>query len=175
MLCLAATLLWLTPAADDARRSASPSPQAQKKAASSSKDKVIAEVNAASGELADAQQGWLIESPQVFGLYQSIDAGRLTALKEILTKWETTRSDVARGEMEASERVMMMVLSWDTLEDQQDFLLKKGSVGGSGPGGDRPPGSRMVSGASNMSRSTSASSPFRFLSAPAVLILAKRG
>jgi hypothetical protein len=132
-----------------------PSPrQAQKKASSSSKDKVIAEVNAASEELNDAQQGWLIESPQVFGLYQTIDTNRLTALKEIFTKWETTRSDIARGEMEASERIMMMVLGWDTLDDLQDFLLKKGAAGGAGAS-ERTPGSRMVSGASNVSRNTS--------------------
>lgn len=110
-------------------------------------------MNAASEELNDAQQGWLIESPQVFGLYQAVDTNRLTALKEIFTKWETTRSDIARGEMEASERIMMMVLGWDTLEDLQDFLLKKGAAGGAS---ERTPGSRMVSGASNVSRNTSA-------------------
>lgn len=133
--------------------------QAQKKAASSNKDKVIAEVNAAQADLADAQQGWLIESPQVFSLYQSIDAARLTALKEVFTKWETTRSDVARSEMEASERIMMMVLGWDTLEDLQEFLLRKGA--GQAGAGERSNGNRNVSGASAMSRNTSESEPLQ--------------
>jgi hypothetical protein len=56
--------------------------------------------------------------------------------------------------MEASERIMMMVLGWDTLDDLQDFLLKKGAAGGAGAS-ERTPGSRMVSGASNVSRNTS--------------------
>jgi len=114
----------------------------------------MSELSDAQAGLADAQQGWLIESPQVFGLYQAVEEGRLAEVKEILAKWETSRSDIARGEMEGSERVMMGILGWDTMEDLQEFLLKKGHVGGGGGGRQAPPqsnGNRNVSNASAMS------------------------
>ncbi|KAL7412054.1 Muniscin C-terminal mu homology domain-containing protein [Mrakia frigida] len=128
--------------------------KAQKKVDSSRKEKTMSELSDAQSGLADAQQGWLIESPQVFGLYQAVEEGRLGEIKEILAKWETSRSDVAQREMEGSERVMMGILNWDTMEDLQEFLLKKGHGGGGGGGRSAPPqanGNRNVSNASAMS------------------------
>lgn len=112
----------------------------------------MAELSESQAAVNDAQQGWLIESPQVFSLYQAIDEGRLTEIKEILAKWETSRSDAARREMEGSEGAMMTILGWDTMEDLQEFLLKKGQSGGQGA--RAPPsvnGGRNVSGVSNIS------------------------
>jgi hypothetical protein len=116
----------------------------------------------------------------VLSLYQQIDEHRLQELKEIFTKWETSRSDCARMEMEGSEAVMMRILGWDTMEDLQDFLVRKGvsgagmgmydgGSGNAGGGAGRTPvvpmmrsetgsssqnGNRMVSNASVMTRAT---------------------
>lgn len=113
----------------------------------------MAELSDSQAALSDAQQGWLIESPQVFSLYQSIDEGRLSEIKEILAKWETSRSDAARREMEGSEGAMMTILGWDTMEDLQEFLLKKGQSGGGQSSRVQPNanGNRNVSGVSNIS------------------------
>lgn len=73
--------------------------------------------------------------------------------------------------MEGSEGVMMKILGWDTMEDLQDFLLRKGTSGGALGSGDvgrrtvsmmrsetgnsSQTGSRMVSNTSAMSRANS--------------------
>lgn len=122
----------------------------------------MAELSDAQAALADAQQGWIIESPQVFALYQSIEESRLSEIKELLAKWETSRSDIARNEMEGSERVMMAILGWDTMEDLQEFLLSKGQTGGGGmsgagrAGGGGARGPPQTNGNRNVSTASSA-------------------
>ncbi|CED85589.1 Predicted proline-serine-threonine phosphatase-interacting protein (PSTPIP) [Phaffia rhodozyma] len=128
--------------------------KAQKKAESSRKEKTMAELADAQSSLADAQQGWFIEAPQVLALYQEIDESRLERLKEIFAKWQTTQGDISRENLESCERRLNGIFGWDIASDLQEFLLKKGMGSGDIVGGSRMDveRARQVSGVSVASR-----------------------
>lgn len=114
----------------------------------------MSELADAQATLADAQQGWRIEAPQVLGLYQEIDGSRLERLKELFAKWQTSSGDIERDRLEGCERRLNGLIGWDLDADLTDFLAKSGSAGGppSAAMGDR---SRQVSGMSVATRAQS--------------------
>lgn len=92
---------------------------------------------------------WDTEAPFAFEAYQRIDEQRLNLMKEVITKFETARSDAAQRLMASTEQSMQVVLSFDPQTDMQEFALRNGSArGGStssfvAPGAPATPTTRL--------------------------------
>ncbi|UZJ53032.1 hypothetical protein CBS101457_002352 [Exobasidium rhododendri] len=71
---------------------------------------------------------WETEAPFAFEAYQRIDSQRLDLMKEVVTKFETARSDAAQRMMSSTEQSMQVVLSFDPQTDMQEFALRSGTA-----------------------------------------------
>lgn len=73
---------------------------------------------------------WETEAPFAFEAYQRIDSQRLDLMKEVITRFETARSDAAQRLMASTEQSMQVVLNFDPQTDMQEFALRNGTARG---------------------------------------------
>jgi len=73
---------------------------------------------------------WETEAPFAFEAYQRIDSQRLELMKEVVTKFETARSDAAQRLMTSTEQSMQVVLNFDPQSDMQEFALRNSTARG---------------------------------------------
>lgn len=104
----------------------------QKKAESASGGK---KANQADQAVADTERTlkqtlelWEAEAPFAFEAYQRIDSQRLNQMKEVITKFETARSDAAQRLMASTEQSMQVVLNFDPQTDMQEFALRNATA-----------------------------------------------
>lgn len=73
---------------------------------------------------------WETEAPFAFEAYQRVDTQRLNLMKEVITKFETARSDAAQRLMSSTEQSMQVVLNFDPQIDMQEFALRNATTRG---------------------------------------------
>ena len=84
--------------------------KASSKSKSSKADQLSSELNDLTSSLASL-------SPMVYSTYQRLDEERLRGLKELVVRWGTVRADMAQRDGECAERVVALLVSWESQEE----------------------------------------------------------
>ena len=104
--------------------------KASSKSKSNKADQLAHELNEITSSLASL-------SPMVYTTYQRLDEERLRSLKELVIRWGTVRADMAQKDGERAERVVALIISWET-QDEVAAVGRRLGGGGRGTASNAP-------------------------------------